>query len=98
MSIQKKYYVYVLTNKNLNVVYTGVTNTLVRRIYAHKNKLYKEFTQKYNVDRLIYYEIYIDIYQAIKREKEIKGWSRKKKNLLINQKNPAWKDLSGEIF
>ncbi|HEV2614818.1 MAG TPA: GIY-YIG nuclease family protein [Gammaproteobacteria bacterium] len=90
-------YVYLLTNKHLNVLYTGITNDLIRRVYEHKNKLQKGFTQKYNVDRLVYYEAFSDIYEAIKREKQIKGWSRKKKDDLIHTLNPAWKDLYDEL-
>ena len=86
-------YVYLLANKHNNVLYTGVTNDLIRRIYEHKNKLVAGFTQKYNVDRLVYYEIAASIMVAIEREKQIKGWSRKKKHDLINVMNPEWNDL-----
>jgi putative endonuclease len=82
-----------LANKHNNVLYTGVTSDLVRRIYEHKNKLVKGFTQKYNVDRLVYYEACDNIVVAIEREKQIKGWSRKKKIALINTLNPEWFDL-----
>jgi len=87
------YYTYFVTNKGLNVLYVGVTHDLVRRIYAHKNKVSDGFTKKYNVDRLVYYEMYSDINLAIAREKEIKGWSRKKKDALIRNKNPLWEEL-----
>ena len=73
--MSKEYYIYLLTNKHNNVLYTGVSNDLIRRIYEHKNKLQKGFTEKYNVERLVYYEIYADIADAIMREKQIKGWS-----------------------
>ena len=96
--MSNEYYIYLLTNKHNNVLYTGVTNDLVRRIYEHKNKLQKGFTEKYNVDRLVYYEMYADIVDAISREKQIKGWSRKKKNDLVSQLNPEWKDLDGDIL
>lgn len=86
-------YVYLLTNKHNNVLYTGVTNDLIRRIYEHKAKLVKGFTQKYNVDRLVYYEACDNIVLAIEREKKIKGWSRQKKNDLVNALNPSWDDL-----
>ena len=86
-------YVYLLANKHNNVLYTGVTSDLIRRIYEHKNKLVKGFTQKYNVDRLVYFEICSGIVVAIEREKQIKGWSRKKKQDLINSLNPEWDDL-----
>ena len=86
-------YVYLLANKHNNVLYTGVTHDLIRRIYEHKNKLVAGFTQKYNVDRLVYYEAAGSIMVAIEREKQIKGWSRKKKHDLINALNPEWNDL-----
>ena len=86
-------YVYLLTNKHNNVLYTGVTNDLIRRIYEHKAKLVKGFTQKYNLDRLVYYEACDNIVLAIEREKKIKGWSRQKKNDLVNALNPSWDDL-----
>lgn len=86
-------YVYLLTNKHNNVLYTGVTNDLIRRVYEHKSKLVAGFTQKYNVDRLVYYEVCESIVAAIEREKQIKGWTRKKKQDLINALNPEWNDL-----
>ena len=95
--MRKEYYIYLLTHNHSNVLYTGVTNDLIRRIYEHKNKLQKGFTEKYNVDRLVYYEVYADIVGAITREKQIKGWSRKKKNELVNHANPKWKDLYESI-
>ena len=93
------YYIYILTNKNNTVLYTGVTNDLVRRCHEHINKLIKGFTEKYNVDKLIYYELFDDINLAIIREKQIKGYSRKKKEQLINNLNPDWKGLynNGQI-
>ena len=91
--MSKEYYLYLLTNKNLNVLYTGVTNDLIRRVYEHKNKMVDGFTKKYNVDRLVYYEIYSEISDAITREKQIKRWSRKKKDALIHQMNPQCNDL-----
>ena len=75
------YYIYILTNNNNTVLYTGVTNDLVRRIHEHKNKLIKGFTEKYNVDKLVYYEVFDYIELAIRREKQIKGYSRVKKDL-----------------
>ena len=86
-------YVYLLANKHNNVLYTGVTSDLIRRVYEHKNKLVKVFTQKYNEDRLVYYEVCANIVVAIEREKQIKAWSRKKKDDLINALNPEWDDL-----
>ncbi|MCE3044675.1 GIY-YIG nuclease family protein [Legionella sp. 16cNR16C] len=96
--MQMESYVYLLTNKHNNVLYTGVTNNLIRRVYEHKNKLVKGFTQKYNVDRLVYYEVCSGIIVAIEREKQIKGWSRKKKNDLINALNPGWDDLYSSLL
>ena len=90
-------YIYLLSNKHNNVLYTGVTSDLIRRIYEHKSKLVKGFTQKYNVDRLVYYETCENIVVAIEREKQIKGWSRKKKDDLINALNPDWVDLYRSI-
>jgi len=86
-------YIYLLANKHNNVLYTGVTSDLIRRVYEHKSKLVKGFTQKYNVDRLVYYEACANIVVAIEREKQIKAWSRKKKDELINALNPEWNDL-----
>lgn len=88
------YYVYMLTNWNNKVLYTGITNNLERRIYEHKNKLVKGFTAKYNVNKLVYYDYTSDVHSAIAREKEIKGWTRQKKNDLIQSMNPEWIDLS----
>ncbi len=93
----KQYYIYMITNKYLNVLYTGVTNNLPRRIHEHKIHSRKGFTRKYNLDRLVYYEMHIDIVAAIAREKQIKGWSRKKKDVLVKTTNPTWKDLYEEI-
>jgi putative endonuclease len=88
------YYVYILTNANHTVLYTGVTNDLERRCFEHKNKIHKGFTQKYNIDKLVYYEIFDLIELAIAREKQIKGYSRVKKDKLIYQFNNDWSDLS----
>lgn len=87
------YYVYILTNALNKVLYTGVTNDLERRCYEHKHKLVKGFTQKYNVNKLIYFEIFEDINLAISREKQIKGYSRTKKVALIDQLNKNWDEL-----
>ena len=88
------YYVYILTNTHHNVLYTGVTNDLERRCYEHKQKKIKGFTQKYNVDKLIYFERFDSIDSAIAREKQIKGFSKEKKLALINKVNNDWKQLS----
>ena len=87
-------YVYILTNKNHTVLYTGVTADLVHRCYQHKNKLIKGFTEKYNVDKLVYFEVFDFIDLAINREKQIKGYSRKKKEALIFKLNPDWIELN----
>lgn len=96
--MQKEYYIYIMTNKGNTVVYTGVTNDLIRRVYEHKSKRVEGFTKKYNINKLVYYEIYEDVSQAIAREKQIKAGSRKKKINLINSINPEWKDLYLEII
>jgi putative endonuclease len=87
------YFVYILTNTHNTVLYTGVTNDLERRCSEHKKKVIKGFTQKYNVDKLIYFEIFDLIEIAIAREKQIKGYSRTKKIALIDQYNVEWKEL-----
>ena len=89
-----QYYVYILTNRTNRVLYTGVTNDLVRRVYEHREKFVEGFTKKYNVTKLVYYETTGDIESAIVREKQIKGWLRKKKITLIESVNPEWRDLS----
>ncbi|RLC84068.1 MAG: GIY-YIG nuclease family protein [Chloroflexi bacterium] len=94
MPMTVTYYVYLLTNWNNKVMYPGVTNNLERRLYEHKNKLVKGFTEKYNVNKLVYFEETKDVTAAIAREKEIKKWRREKKNQLVNRMNPNWKDLS----
>ena len=88
----KSFYVYILSSK-AGVLYTGVTNDIMRRVYEHKNKLIDGFTKKYNITRLAYFEVFNNIEDAIRREKQIKGWSRKKKNELINTVNQDWNDL-----
>ena len=91
------YYVYMMTNQHGNVLYTGVTNNLERRVYEHKHKLVSGFTNTYNVNKLVYYEFTSDVESAIAREKQIKGMRREKKNLLVESKNPSWKDLGEYI-
>ena len=94
-----QYYVYILSNSYKNVIYTGVTNDLVRRVYEHKQHLDKgSFTSRYNVENLVYFEQTTDIDAAIAREKQIKGWNRKRKEKLIEAKNPNWDDLYGSIL
>ena len=89
----KQYYVYIMTNKS-RTLYTGVTNDLERRVYEHKKKLVPGFTTKYNITRLVYFEVTQDVGAAIAREKQIKGWLRTKKIALIDSVNPGWRDLS----
>ena len=87
------FYIYAMTNITNSVLYIGITNDLKRRAFEHKNKLVEGFTKKYNISKLVYYEIYADAYTAISREKQLKRWKRDKKNALINSKNPNWEDL-----
>ena len=89
----KQYYVYILTS-NSGTLYTGMTNDLHRRVVQHKQKLIPGFTSRYNVNRLVYYEVFNEPKQAIAREKQIKGWVRRKKIALIEGGNPTWRDLS----
>ena len=93
-----QYYVYILANWNNKVIYTGVTNDLERRLYEHKNGLSDGFTKKYNVHKLVYFECTEDVYSAISREKQIKGWTRAKNNQLIESMNSEWKELSIEWY
>jgi len=90
-------YVYIMTNRS-RVLYTGVTSDLTRRVYQHKKKLVGGFTKRYNLTRLVYYESGDDIQSAIQREKQIKGWLRKRKIDLIESINPHWNDLSEEWY
>ncbi|MCF6180459.1 GIY-YIG nuclease family protein [Lutibacter sp.] len=95
----KKSYVYFMTNKNNTVIYIGVTSNLIKRVYQHKTKSYKGFTNKYNCDKLVYFEEFEDINQAIIREKQLKAGNRKRKEELINIENSDWNDLSdGWLF
>jgi len=93
----KQYYVYIATNRS-GTLYTGVTNDLLRRMYEHKHKLIPGFTSRYNIDRLAYYEETANIEAAIVREKQIKGWLRRKKIDLIESLNPDWDDLSADWY
>ena len=91
--MEKKGYVYMLTNRTNRVLYTGVTSDLIKRIYEHKEKFVDGFTKKYKADKLVYYETHDEIENAIAREKQIKGWVRRKKNELVESINPNWEDL-----
>ena len=95
--MQKNYYVYIMTNKNNTVLYTGVTSNLKVRVYQHKHKLIKGFTKRYNVSKLVYAEVYDYVWDALNREKQIKAGSRQKKIDLINKLNSGWKDLYDEL-
>ena len=93
------YYVYIMANCNNRVLYTGVTNDLVRRVYEHKHHLDRSgFTARYNVEKLVYYEETSSSITAIEREKQIKGWNRKRKDKLIESRNPCWEDLYDGIL
>ena len=89
----RKFYVYILSNYKRNVLYIGITNNLIKRVYEHKNNLIKGFSSKYKVHDLLYFEIFNDALTAITREKQLKRWSRIKKNKLITKTNPSLKDL-----
>jgi len=89
----KNYYVYILSNE-ARTLYIGVTNNLERRLHEHKNKLINGFTKKYNLTKLVYYETTTNVWDAIAREKQLKGWVRIKKIILIEECNPGWDNLS----
>ena len=89
----KTMYVYIMTNKNNNVFYTGVTNNLIRRIWEHKNNIFKGFTAEYNLHKLVYFEVYDDELSAIEREKYLKKCYKKTKKKLVTEQNPQWNDL-----
>ena len=91
--MSRQFYVYIMTNKS-QTLYTGVTSDLERRVYEHKRKLVPGFTSKYRITQVVYFEVARDIHAAIAREKQIKGWLRRKKTALIESVNPEWKDLS----
>ena len=93
----RQYFVYMMCNQNAKVLYIGVTNDLVRRVYEHRNRQVPGFTHRYNVDRLVYFEATPDIQSAIAREKQIKGWRRGKKDELVSTLNPDWEDLGRSL-
>ena len=97
-SRSETFYVYMMTNRTRTVLSTGVTNSLGRRIWFHRNNSVKSFTKTYRVDRLVYYEQFNEASDAITREKEIKGWRREKKNQLVQTLNPLWRDLGLELL
>jgi putative endonuclease len=92
-----QYFVYILTNLANSVLYVGVTNDLIRRIYEHKMKLAQGFAKKYNVDKLVYYEVFEEAIEAISREKQLKAGKRKTKIDLIHGMNPKWEDLYEQL-
>ena len=96
--MSKAFYVYMMTNRSRVVLYTGITNDLVRRVWEHQNSEVRGFTKTYKANRLVYYEYFDDPRDAIGREKEIKGWRRDKKNALVETLNPKWIDLSAILF
>ena len=93
-----QYYLYIITNKKNGVLYIGVTNNLERRMLEHKNKLIKGFSSRYNLDKLVYLEVYQYVEDAIKREKNMKKWKREWKINLIVEANPDWDDISKDWF
>ncbi|MBI5235704.1 MAG: GIY-YIG nuclease family protein [Deltaproteobacteria bacterium] len=95
--MDRLYCVYIMTNKRNGVIYTGVTNDLKKRIYQHREKVAEGFTKKYNIVKLVYYEVFEDPFTAIEREKQIKAGSRQKKIDLINGMNAEWRDLYDEL-
>jgi putative endonuclease len=94
---EKLFYVYILTNKEFGVFYIGVTSDLVKRIWEHKNEVVEGFSKQYNLKMLVYYEVFSDAENAIRREKRLKKWSREWKIEAINTLNPEWKDLYADI-
>jgi putative endonuclease len=95
--MNEQFYVYILSSLHNRVLYIGITSDLVKRVWEHKNKVVKGFTARYNVDRLMYYEIYNDPETAIHREKSMKDWKRSWKIELIEKENPDWVDLYDRI-
>jgi putative endonuclease len=95
--MDKRYYVYIVASVS-GVLYTGVTNSVLRRVHQHQEKRTPGFTQKYNVDRLVHFEVFQDVRNAIRREKQIKSWRREKKIALIEATNPKWEDLVAKWF
>ena len=94
-----EYYVYILANKLNTAIYTGVTRDLIRRVYEHKKHMdSNSYTAKYDITKLVYFESTSDVKAAIEREKQIKGWNRKRKNKLVESKNPSWAELYDSIL
>ena len=93
----KSYYVYILANKG-RMLYTGITSNIEKRIYEHKHHLINGYTKRYNINKLVYFEETNDVNAALEREKQVKGWLRKKKIALIESVNPEWQDLAETLF
>ncbi len=96
--MSRQYYVYIMTSPNNQVLYTGVTNDLRRRVNQHRDRAHGGFAQRYHANKLVYFEIFQDSYNAIAREKQIKAGSRRKKIELVEEMNPAWRDLCDELW
>lgn len=94
----RNYFVYILASRRNGTLYIGVTNNLARRVWEHKNKIVKGFTEKYNIDKLVYYEVFTEISYAISREKQLKFWKRQWKLQLIEKENPEWIDLYEDLW
>jgi len=94
---ERQYYIYIMANHNDTVLYVGSTSDLMTRVFGHKNKLADGFTKKYNIDKLVYYEVCGTRETAVAREKQLKGWLKRKKIELVTAFNPLWRDLWGEL-
>jgi len=92
------YYIYILTNKKDGILYIGSTSNLIKRIWEHKNKVVKDFSNKYNLNKLVYFEIVNDPYNMVNRERQMKKWERKWKINLIEKENPNWEDIYNKII
>ncbi|HVI57804.1 MAG TPA: GIY-YIG nuclease family protein [Luteimonas sp.] len=97
MAREYRFFVYIHVNSNCRVMYIGMTNDLIRRIEEHRNKAVPGFTAKYNVHRLVYFEETSDVFAALAREKQLKGWRRSRKDALVTARNPGWRDLAGDF-
>jgi putative endonuclease len=94
----KSYYVYILASPRNGLLYVGMTNSLPRRLEEHQNGEIEGFTKKFGIHKLVYYEVFEDVLNAISREKQLKRWTRAKKNALVEKDNPNWEDLSEKLF
>jgi putative endonuclease len=97
MKEEKQYYVYILASKRNGTLYIGISSNLLDRVYKHKKGVYDGFTKKYKVNKLVYYEVYADVREAINREKQLKNWKREWKIELIEKDNPTWRDLFNDL-